>query len=292
MSLEAQPFGGLHTRRKLDVLENYLDAYVTVMKKQNFDLYYLDGFAGSGASMAKSNPDEALELGLVETELIAKGSPVRALNVEPPFDHYIFIDKKESNIASLRAEITGHRNAERVLFKPGDANKAISEFCSLLQRNRLARAVVFLDPFGRSVNWETVVSLANTEKVDLWYLVPVHAMSRQVSKHGRFLPTSDITDRMCGSTAWRDIAVRKIHTGKDLFGAVDDRLEKSARATEFSEMFHSQLKCAFGGRVSEQYLPLGRGKLHEFSLMFACANPRETAYKKALSIANYILKTA
>ena len=59
MTERVQPFGGEHTRRKLDVVAKYLSAYVTVMKKQDFRLFYVDGFAGSGASTSKSELQRA-----------------------------------------------------------------------------------------------------------------------------------------------------------------------------------------------------------------------------------------
>lgn len=255
-------------------------------------MHYVDGFAGSGASEAKGKPEELLDPGLFETKHITEGSPLRALGIDPPFDRYLFIDENEANVASLRKAISTHSNGHRAVVAHEDANKAISDFCEQIRHRNNARAVVFLDPFGRSVRWETVVNLAETEKVDLWYLVPVHAISRQVSDKGEFLPSADKTDLMWGSQAWREMAVRKVDTSGDLFGQVDERLEKIARAKQFSELFRDHLKEAFGGRVSDVYLPLGRGKLHEFSLMFACANPSENAFQAALRIATHILRTA
>ncbi|MEY2928401.1 MAG: hypothetical protein RL367_2878, partial [Pseudomonadota bacterium] len=90
-----QTFGGSHTERKLDVVEKYLTAYVKVMKEKSFELHYVDGFAGSGASSATGSADP-LETGLFETREITQGSPVRALNIEPPFDRYLFIDSREA----------------------------------------------------------------------------------------------------------------------------------------------------------------------------------------------------
>ena len=52
MTSKIQTFGGSHTERKLDVVAKYLSAYVTVMKKQNFELHYVDGSAGSGEPRA------------------------------------------------------------------------------------------------------------------------------------------------------------------------------------------------------------------------------------------------
>lgn len=291
MTSKVQPFGGLHTGRKLDVVAKYLAAYVTVMKKQSFELLYFDGFAGSGASTA-SGTDIALETGLFDTREIIEGSPVRALNIDPPFDRYIFIDANEANVASLQKVIDAHVNGERAILRSGDANAQIAQFCNWLDRQKMARAVVFLDPFGLAVRWETITRLAATGKVDLWYLVPVHGMSRQIKENGEFLPSADRIDELWGSNAWRAMAVRKVDLGNDLFGETDERLEKIAKAKQFSEMFRDHLKDAFGARVAETYLPLGKGRLHQFSLMFACANPNPSAFAAALRIANHILRTA
>ena len=291
MTSKIQPFGGFHTKRKLDVVASYLASYVTVMKKKNFQLHYVDGFAGSGAS-TNSGADSGIETGLFDIREIVEGSPIRALDIDPPFDHYLFIDSNASNIVSLRTVINAHKNGTLASVKTGDANEEIERFCDWLDQQSGARAVVFLDPFGLAVRWETVSRLAATGKVDLWYLVPVHGMSRQIKDNGEFLPSATKIDELWGSNAWREAAVRKVDLGADLFGKVDERLEKIARAKQFSELFRDHLKVAVGGRVAEAYLPLGRGKLHQFSLMFACANPSPSAFGIALRIANHVLRTA
>src|ERR1700752_2895221 len=96
-----QPFGGEHTRRKLDVVAKYLVAYVTVMKKQNFRLFYVDGFAGSGASTSKAEAEKAQDPTLFPTSDVLDGSPIRALTVEPPFDQYIFVEKWRERTVAL-----------------------------------------------------------------------------------------------------------------------------------------------------------------------------------------------
>lgn len=292
MNSRVQKFGGTHTGRKLDVVAKYLAAYVTVMKQKSFTLHYVDGFAGSGASASSQDSDSGSELGLFETSEITIGSPLRALNINPPFDYYHFIDFSEKNVASLESVVANHTNGSRAKVVHGDANERIAEFCVDLKRDRLARAVVFLDPFGLAVKWATIEQLAKTGKVDLWYLVPVEAMSRQIKDNGDFHPGAAKIDGLWGSDEWRKQAVRKAEVDDDLFGSVDERLEKIAKAKQFSEMFRAHLKLAFGGRVADTYLPLGRGKRHEFSLMFACANPSDAAFGAALRIANHILRTA
>lgn len=291
MGDRVQSFGGEHTRRKLDVVAKYLAAYATVMKKQDFRLFYVDGFAGSGSSVPKSEVQVALDPTLFPSADFVEGSPVRALTVDPPFDNYIFVDKNNENVQSLsrlRADFPD-RNIDVV---HGDANDRLVEFCDRLAPERLDRAVIFLDPFGLSVRWDTIEKIAFTKKVDLWYLVPVDGMSRQIKDDGSFLPGAAKIDELWGSAVWRTKAVRHADVSNDLFGGIDERLEKIARAKQFSEMFRDHLRDVFAGGVAASYLPLGRGRRHDFSLMFACANPSPAASQAAMRIANHILRTA
>jgi len=286
-----QKFGGNHTDQKLDVVAEYLAAYVKVMKKQDFELSYVDAFAGSGASTSKGSASTQNDPKLFDTNAIISGSPVRALSIVPAFDEYLFIDTKKENVNSLNAMAKNHPG-KCIEVKRGDANAELISFCERIKRNWKARAVVFLDPFGLSVEWKTISALAQTQKVDLWYLVPVHAMSRQIKDNGEFLKSAEKIDVLWGSTKWREKAVRTVDTSEDLFGDIDNRVEKIAKAKQFSEMFREHLEGVFEGGVAETYLPLGKGRLHEFSLMFACANPSKAAFTTAIRIANHILRTA
>lgn len=290
MSEFPQGFGGEHTRRKLDVVSKYLSAYVTVMKKQRFRLFYVDGFAGSGGSTSKAD-QVGSDPALFPTSDVVEGSPLRALSIEPPFDRYLFIEKAEKNVKSLNDVCSRFPDRNYEIW-PGDANEKLRQFCDGLRNHRSDRAVVFLDPFGLSVEWETICDLASTEKVDLWYLVPVDGMSRQIKNDGSFLPGANRIDVLWGSKAWRTEAVRKVEMPQDLFGGVDERLEKNAKAKQFSEMFRDHLSSVFKGGVADTALPLGRGKRHDFSLMFACANPSRPAHEAAMRIANHILRNA
>ena len=47
-------FGGSWTEEKLRILESYLKAYTTALKKHSFKLIYVDGFAGTGYIHAKT----------------------------------------------------------------------------------------------------------------------------------------------------------------------------------------------------------------------------------------------
>lgn len=287
-----QRFGGVHTEQKLEAVASYLQSYVTVMKNQRFSITYFDAFAGSGASQSIADQAQAdlrlLDDAVLDAQTIIAGSPVRALSVEPPFDRYLFVDADPANVRSLQTLVADFP-ARRTKILEGDANLHLNDFADFLERGWSERAVVFLDPFGLSVRWETVARLAATEKVDLWYLVPVLGMSRQIRSDGTFLPSAKKIDELWGSSEWRAKAVREAEPIEDLFGQIDKRFEKVARAEQFSEMFRARLAEVFKGGVAKSYLPLGKGRLHQFSLMFACANPSPPAAGAALRIANHIL---
>ena len=61
---------------------------------------------------------------------------------------------------------------ERIGIQKGDANTRLASFVNSTDW-RKSRAVVFLDPYGMQVDWETIVKLGRTEAVDLWLLFPL-----------------------------------------------------------------------------------------------------------------------
>ena len=173
----AQAFGDEHTRKKLETVEKYLGAFTTALKRQNFTLLYVDACAGSGSSIPKSalaRPQTSeRQSGLlrdsesvVDTDQIIVGSAIRALGVQPPFDKYLFNDVKSSNVLSLRKRVKddfGHL-ADRVTITRFDANEMLAELCERTNW-RSSRAVVFLDPFGLQIRFETLQMLARTKAV-------------------------------------------------------------------------------------------------------------------------------
>lgn len=44
-----KPWGGPWTEIKLNAFEDYVKAYLKIMKRQNWKTIYFDGFAGSGS---------------------------------------------------------------------------------------------------------------------------------------------------------------------------------------------------------------------------------------------------
>lgn len=284
-----QQFGSVHTERKLQAVQKYLGAFTTALKKQSFELLYIDACAGSGASAVRREDRQGQ---LIEADEITIGSAVRALQITTPFDRYILNDAKRKNARSLKA-IVGEQFpslSDRVTIMQSDANQALVDLCRTTNW-RKSRAVVFLDPFGLQLNFAMVKELGKTYAIDLWYLVPVFGMSRQIKSDGSILePGGTRIDELLGTRAWRQGAVIQKQGDTDLFGEVMPSVEKVANSAWFEQVAINQLASVFQGGVLEETLPLGRNGLHEFSLVFACANPRSGANELAKRLAKAVLK--
>ncbi len=297
--MTAQVFGDEHTRRKLETVQRYLQAYTTALKRQSFNLLYVDACAGSGSSMPKmdmekEHPDQTYLDGLsrrvVDTDSIIVGSALRALSVNPPFHRYLLNDVKEANVNALRSHIASdHADLkERVTLTRLDANAMLRELCRS-ENWRETRAVVFIDPFGLQIDYSTLQMLGSTQAIDLWYLVPVFAMYRQVSGEGQINPDGGPrVDAALGTTDWRRLAVVE-EQSHDLFNQPQFRSRRAVNIAWFEQVAHQRIGAAFGGRVLKETLPLGRNGIQEFSLMFAWANPSEKA-KLAAKLAKAVLE--
>ena len=176
-----QAFGGSWTETKLDILKGYLKAYTTIFnaneKAKHFDTFYVDAFAGSGYIQTGDEPqvDEPdLFEGLkeVESQEFIVGSSVCALEVNPPFKNYLFIERSQARCVELeKLKQRFPASASSIEIQQGDANECLIRWIDSRNWDK-TRAVVFLDPYGMQVDWETLKALGKTHGVDLWLLFP------------------------------------------------------------------------------------------------------------------------
>ena len=111
-----------------------------------------------------------------------------ALKVEPRFDSYMFIEQMP-HVCGTRVERKFAELHERIQLVNADANTYLNDLC--LNRNwRSHRAVLFLDPFGMQVTWDTIASIAKTEAIDLWLLFPLGTGANRLLKRDGKIPGS------------------------------------------------------------------------------------------------------
>jgi len=291
---QTQLFGGNWTDKKLEMLRKYLVAYAKIMNKQPFNFIYIDAFAGTGyrerrqGECKSSIPPLLPEFLQDETQELMNGSPRIALEVEPSFMKYIFIEKNPKRFKELSTlcEEFPHL-ANRIDLINADCNIYLKDLCVNSQWTK-QRAVLFLDPFGMQVEWETMEAIAKTKAIDVWILFPLGvAVNRLLKRNGDIKETWRIRlNRLFGTNEWHDTFYKNI-ISDDLFGP-KQKIIKVCTLESISRFYIKHLKKIFAN-VADSPRPLFNSKGNPlFHLCFAVANPRGAAV--AMKIADHILK--
>ena len=228
--------------QKLDILKAYMGAYAGIMSVENRKwlsaFYYVEAFAGPG--LVSMREGDVLD---PEAEAYLQGSPLRALECEPRFDHLWFIDKRSSRKANLIGLLNSRGETDRADVKVGDCNELLEGIVAGINR-RTERALVFLDPYGLQLDWRTVESLAKSERVDVFINFSVMGIIRNLPREGR--PANDVREtlgRVMKSVAWMD----EIYS--DQFRLFDDALSSKRRpidARRLAATYASDLEGVFG----------------------------------------------
>jgi three-Cys-motif partner protein len=280
-------FGGPWTEDKLEVMRRYFAAYAQALKNQRFSKWYIDAFAGTGRrSEGRRSESGGISLfGDEANEFIeAKDGSVRiALEIEPPFERYIFIDRAKEHAAALEA-IRKDFTTRSIDIRTGDANQVLEELCkSTNWRN--TRAAVFIDPFGMQVNWSTLEALAGTKAVDIALLFPTGPLNRVLVADGNIpIEWGKRIDDHLGPCDWRNV-LYEISEQTDLFPKNEPSMRKSITTDGLRQFVLNRLKSIFPF-VGEEQLALknSRGAIL-YHLFIICANPAPAAVKLAKKLA-------
>ena len=195
------------------------------------------------------------------------GSAQIALQTEPRFNKYMFIEQDESRFLELRKlkEIYPDKAADIILVN-ADCNSYLQELC--LNRNwRNNRAVLFLDPFGMQVEWSTIVAIADTQAIDLWILFPLGiAVNRLLRRDGQIDETlRKKLDLLFGTDDWFDAFYEK-KTESTLFGE-QENLQKVVTIEQVGQYFVSRLRTIFSG-VADNPLALRNSRNNPLYLYY------------------------
>jgi three-Cys-motif partner protein len=275
-------FGGAWTEVKLDAVNYYLEFYTKALKdkptpQQPFELWYIDAFAGSGSRRIDRTTGGLFEgEPLGEETVDLAGSVLRALDVDPPFKRLVFIEENRDRFHRLEEIATENPERHITPFR-GDANTKLQEIFGAPpwseQRNARGshRAIVFLDPFGMSVKWDTLKLLAETEAVDVWYLFPTGAVNRQLATD--FAKVDEhkqrALDEVFGSTTWRE-DIYKVKTVRGLFDEVVNTASKTFTVDQIERYAQNRLENVF--RYVSDPLPLLNDRGSKIFSLFCLAN--------------------
>lgn len=289
-------YGGDWTTEKLERLRKYLAAYMTIFttnpKAKHFTTIYVDAFAGTGHrvdSTKRGIPSEVPgDVEDQEAESFKKGSARIALESEPSFQLFIFIERDATRVLELETLRNQFpQKVNRVRIEQGDANAFLRKWCRETDWKK-HRAVVFLDPYGMQVEWATLEAIAATKAIDLWLLFPLGvAVNRLLTMAGP--PPAEWADaltRIFGTCDWEQAFYPK-KKEETLFGT-EETQRKDATLEAIGEFFVARLGTIFA-KVADNPLPLVNTRNTPIYLLcFAAGNPRGAA--TAVKIAQDILK--
>jgi len=269
-------FGGNWTEEKMDIIVKYASAYLTIMNKQDWvRTIYFDGFAGSGF----------IETG--ETEPMKKGTALRILDLSDPrpFDIYYFVELDEEHVKELNFNLANHPLRKNIHIQQEDCNKKLIALAVYLKKNPNYRALVYIDPYGMSINWSSIESLKGLG-VDLWILVPTGmGINRMLINDGKI------------SDSWLQKLENFLGYSKEeimnhfykslrrqtLFGEETNIQKEKDAALLAGELYSRKLKQVFSD-VSKPYVMRNSQNSIMYHFMMAANN------KTAIKIANEVIE--
>ncbi len=288
-------FGGSWTEEKLACLAKYLHACTTIFRRNPrarfFTTYYVDAFAGTG-KILRSLRDPMQkplfpEIEHSDAQGYLKGSAARALEVQPGFDRYLFVEADPERCQGLEALKQKYPDRSGVIeVVASDANTYLPIWCKKTDWRR-TRAVVLLDPFGMQVTWPLLEGLARTAAIDLWLLFPLgSAVNRLLTRNKPpDEPWARRITEILGTTAWREAFYHKTKL-QTLFGE-EAQEHREADFEAVGAFFLSRLSEIFA-QVADKPLVL-RNSRNIPLFLFCFASGNKKAARVAVKIAQDII---
>lgn len=248
---------GTWSEAKLDIVRKYAKAYSTILSKQeNLTHLYIDAFAGPGLHRAKLSGS------------FVTGSPLNALQVEPPFAEHHFIDLDNERVCALEEVAADHAG---VHLYHGDANRVLIEnIFPHLRYTSFRRALCLLDPYGLDLKWEVIKKAGELGTVEIFLNFPIHDMNRNVLIRDSSKMDARQVKRMddfWGDNSWREVAYA---TTDNLFGYE----EKVCTNDVLAEAFRRRLVEEAGfDHVSEPVYMRNSNRAGLYYLFFAAQRP-------------------
>ncbi len=250
---------GYWSEIKLDIIKAYAREYSKILSNQpGFHHVYIDAFAGAGKHISKT------------TKSFIPGSPLNALNVEPPFPEYYFIDIKRSRVRAL-SEIAEQK--PNVHVYEGDCNEILlQEIFPKVRFEDFRRGLCLLDPYGLDLDWRVIEAAGRKREkgsIEIFLNFPLMDMNRNVfwrnpeRVSGRNL---ERMNRFWGDESWREIVY---DTTGNLFGFP----EKQSNFV-IAHAFQKRLRDVAGFKYVPEPLPLRNTKgAIVYYLFFASPKP-------------------
>lgn len=161
---------GIWSEVKLAIIKEYASAYARIMEAQrraripSLRWIYIDAYAGPGYHLSKTSGE------------VVKGSPLIALDTEPPFDEYHFIDSDSGRAQQLR-DLAGER--QDVFTYGEDCNEVLlGRVFPRAKYGDYRRALCLLDPYNIDLKWEVIEAAGKSNSVEIFMNLMIMDINR------------------------------------------------------------------------------------------------------------------
>ena len=239
---------GYWSEVKLEIVRDYAREYSKILSAQTnpyLHHVYIDGFSGPGVHLAKSTGGFVL------------GSPLNALNVDPPFREFFLIDLDGDKIDHLHS-IVGDR--PHVHLYKGDCNVILlNEVFPKVQWDQYRRGLLLLDPYGLHLNWQVIATAGAMGTMDLFLNFPTMDMNRNALWRNPEKVNPDDVSRMTsfgGDESWKNVVYQEDDQLR-LFGSPDF---KKVPNYGVADAFRDRLRAVAGFKYVREPLAMRNSK--------------------------------
>ena len=188
------PEVGSWTTTKHRKLSYYCSLFASSMKKKWDCRVYVDLFACAGKCKLR------------ESAKIVPGSPLLALNVDVPFEKYVFCEADPENMSALQARVEKYFPDKDCSFILGNVNRSLEKLFDAIPkftREFKGLTLCFVDPYRiGDLDFFTLRQIAERLYVDFLVLIPSYMdIGRNEANYTRDDNTS--LDKYLGTSSWR-----------------------------------------------------------------------------------------
>jgi three-Cys-motif partner protein len=234
---------GIWSEVKLAIIKEYASAYTTIMEAhrreriRSLRWIYIDAYAGPGYHLSKTSGE------------LVEGSPLIALNTNPPFHEYHFIDTESRRAKQLR-KLAGER-ADVFIYGEDCNDVLLREVFPRAQYGDYGRALCLLDPYNINLTWQVIEAAGKARSVEIFMNLMIMDINRNAMRRNPDKSIQSKTDqltRLLGDESWREAGYS---TDRNLF----NEPEKVSNE-EFAEAFRQRLVEKAGFKYVPAPMPM------------------------------------
>jgi len=234
---------GIWSEVKLAIIRKYASAYATIMEAYRRERIpslrwiYIDAYAGPGYHLSKTTGE------------VVEGSPLIALNTNPPFHEYHFIDTEPRRAEQLR-KLAGDR--PDVFTYSEDCNKVLlREVFPRARYGDYRRALCLLDPYNINLTWQVIEAAGKARSIEIFMNLMIMDINRNAMRRNPDKSIQSKVDqltRLWGDESWKRVGYA---TDRNLF----NEPEKVSNE-EFAEAFRQRLEKKAGFKYVPAPMPM------------------------------------